>query len=462
MLNRKRSLWLLLVLIFCLTLSACSESTETGGATPAPAPTQTPPETKEQPAATKEEPEEKVEKPQEPVELIFYSQVPDYDEYFMETFGNLIVENFPHVTPAHLKASTNALKDVVVTGQPIDIMFMSIGQADSLTSNGYQYDISDLIKQYDFDLSHIEPTALELQRGFAEGGLYGLPVFTNTLGLFYNIDLFDKFGVEYPRDGMTWPELMELAASLARTDEGIQYRGLGMSPSANIVLNQYSAAYIDPQTKRNAFLTEPFMNAFKLLTDVAFIPGNGLTEDTWSLGAQQNLFIKDQTTAMFLHFVVYALSFFQDQLNWDIAAYPQLPEEPGMGAQTYPTYFYVTQTSEHKEQAFEVIAYMTSPEFQNHLARRGMLPILKDTVEGMKEFGQDVDYLRGKNVQALIPERFAPSALSSVEVVRAQSPGHSAFFDAYKNMVLEMKDFNTALREAGEAYDQQLAELFKE
>lgn len=459
MLNRKRSLWLLLVLLIYV-LSACSQSTETVE-TP-PVSTETPAPPAENKGEAEPEPEPEAQAPQEPVELIFYSQVPDYDEYFMETFGNLIVENFPHVTPTHLPAGSNKLTDVVVTGQPIDIMFMSIGQADSLTSNGYQYDISDLIKQYDFDLSHIEPTAIELQQGFAEGGMYGLPVFTNTLGLFYNIDLFDKFGVDYPSDGLTWPELTELAASLARSEEGIQYRGLGMSPSANIVLNQYSAAYIDPETKQNAFLTEPFMNAFRLLTDVAFIPGNGLTEDTWSLGAQQNLFVQDQTTAMLLHFVVFGLSFFQDQLNWDVASYPQLPEEPGMGGQTYPTYFYVTQTSDYKEQAFEVIAYMTSPEFQNHLARRGMLPILKDTVEGMKEFGQEVDYLQGKNVQALIPERFAPSALSSVEVVRAQSPGHSAFFDAYKNMVLETKDFNTALREAGEAYDQKLAELFNE
>jgi hypothetical protein len=79
-----------------------------------------------------------------------------------------------------------------------------------------------------------------------------------------------------------------------------------------------------------------------------------------------------------------------------------------------------------------------------------MLPILKDRVAGLAEFGKEVPILQGKNVKALIPEKYAPSALNKVEIVRGQSPGHTAFFDAYQNYVLGTKDLNTALREAGE------------
>lgn len=442
MTNKKKLVYPLLAGAIMLT-TACS-----GGGSPSPAATET---GKDKPAEQKKE----------PVELVFYSQVADYDETFMEVFGNMIQKKYPHITVKHLKAGSNKVADVVATGQTIDVMFMSIGQADTLTNYDYQYDISELIKTRKFDLSKLEPSAVELQKGFANNGMYGLPVFTNTLGLFYNKNIFDKFGVEYPKDGMTWDQLKDLAKRLSRSEGGVNYNGLVMSSSANIVLNQYSAAYLDPATKKSIFTTDNFKKAFELLTSVSKIPGNELNAQTWSLAGQQKMFFQDQSAAMLLHFVVLSLSTLKDQFNWDIATFPQLADKPGVGPQSYPTYFYVTKTGKHKEDAFDAIAYLTSEEFQNHLAKKGMLPILKDRVTGMAQFGQDVATLKNKNVKALLPEKFAPSALTKVEIVKGQSPGHTAFFEAYQNVVLGTKDTNTALREAGEKLDQKLADLFK-
>lgn len=424
-----------------LIVSACSSGTKGDPAAADPAASK-PPEKKE------------------PVELVFYSQVPDYDESFMETFGNKIQAKFPHMTVKHLKAGSNKIDSLITNGDTIDVMFMSIGQADTLIQYGLQNDISEYIASHKFDLNRLETTAVELQRSFANGGMYGLPVFTNTLGLFYNKDLFAKFGVTPPKDGMNWDEVYDLAKRMSRTDGGVQYYGLAMSSSANFALNQFGASYIDPKTRKAAFTSEPFRKTMELLAGVSNIPGNGLTAQNWALGNQQKLFPEGKA-AMFLHFVVYGLSFYKDTLNWDVVSYPQLKDKPGMGAQTYPTYFYVTKTSKHKEQAFEAIAYLTSEEFQNHLARKGMLPVLKNRVAGMAEFGQEVPYLKNKNVKALLPEKFAPSQFTSVDVVRSQSPGHAFFFNAYQKAVLGLEDMNTALRSEGEKLDQKLAELFK-
>lgn len=457
-----RRVFVFLVLILSLTIiSACGA--DSNNAEPANSDhTSNPPVTSnvENPPATPATPAAP-EANNEPVELVFYSQVPDYDETFMETFGNMIQAKFPHVTAKHLPAGSNKLADVVATGETIDVMFMSIGQADSLVVHDYQYDISELIKKYNYDLTRLEPSTIDLQRAFANDGIYGLPVFTNTVGLFYNRDIFDKFGVDYPRDGMTWPELYDLAGVMARSDGETSYYGLAMSSSANFIGVQYSPSYIDPVTRKAAFTSEPFKKTLELLAGVSNIPGNGLTAENWALGNQQKLFPEGKA-AMFLHLVVYGLANYKDNLNWDVATYPELPEMPGVGPQSYPSYFYVTQTSKHKDQAFEVIASLTSDEFQNHLAHRGMLPILKDNVAGMAEFGKDVPYLHDKNVQALLPKQFAPSQYTSVDIVRAQALGHSHFFAAYQKVVLGLEDINTALREEGEKLDQKLADLFKE
>lgn len=397
----------------------------------------------------------------QPVELVFYTPGAGYDETFMDIFGSQIQRKFPHITVKFLSAGTSQLADLVASGQTIDVLFMSIGQSDMITTYNYQYDISDLIKSKKFDLNHLESSAIDLQKGFANNGMYGLPVFTNTLANFYNKDIFDKFGVEYPKDGMNWDELKDLAKRMSRADGGKTYNGLVMSSSANIVLNPFSVAYIDSATKKSVFTTEKFKQAFTLLTSVAQLPGNGLTSDTWSLAGQQKMFFQDQTAAMMLHFVNTGLTTLKEQFNWDIASYPQLPSNPGVGAQTYPTYFYVTKTGKHKEDAFDAVAYLTTDEFQTRLAQKGMLPVLKDKSKGLSEFGKDVPLFKNKNIKALIPDKYAPSALISSEIVKSQSPGHTAFFDAYQNFVLGTKDANTALREAGEKYDAKLAELFK-
>lgn len=397
----------------------------------------------------------------QPVELVFYTPGAGYDETFMDIFGSEIQRKFPHITVKFVSAGTTQLPDLVATGQTVDVMFMSIGQSDMLTTYNYQYDISELIQSNKFDLNHLEPSSVELQKGFASNGMYGLPVFTNTLGFFYNKDIFDKFGVAYPKDGINWDQLKELAARMSRTDGGITYNGLVMSSSANIVLNPFSVPYIDKATKKSIFTTEKFKQAFNLLTSVALLPGNGLTNDTWALAGQQKMFFQDQTAAMMLHFVNTGLTTLKTQFNWDIATYPQLTSNPGVGPQSYPTYFYITKTGKNKEDAFDAIAYLTTDEFQTRMAKKGMLPILKDKSKGLSEFGKDNPLFKNKNINALIPDKYAPSALISSEIVKAQSPGHAAFFEAYQSVVLGTKDANTALREAGEKYDAKLAELFK-
>lgn len=47
----------------------------------------------------------------------------------------------------------------------------------------------------------------------------------NTEAVFYNKDLFDKFGIDYPTDNMTWDEMYELSKNMTRSDGDIQYYG---------------------------------------------------------------------------------------------------------------------------------------------------------------------------------------------------------------------------------------------
>ncbi|RKN76066.1 ABC transporter substrate-binding protein [Paenibacillus ginsengarvi] len=388
------------------------------------------------------------EKPRDPIELVFYSTSGDFDENgFNKTFGDKIKAKFPHVTPKFIALTKDtALDKLMTTGQTIDILFNSIGQtSETLLNYKMEYDISDMVKKSNYDLSRLEPVTLDIQRQIANGGIYGLPVFTTTLALYYNKDLFDKFGVAYPKDGMTWEDTYELARKMSRTDGQLQYKGLGISFSHTSLLNSKSLPYVDVKTNKAAFSTDGFKNVFETLTKFYEIQNNEVNKDTVSYTKQLQSFDKDQTTAMFLALSTLGSVRFKEGLNWDVVSYPVYKDQPNVGPQSYPTYFYINNASKLKDDAFSVISYLTTDEFQQHLATNGIFPILKNR-DAMKSYGSDIPFMKNKNTQSFLPKQFAPAA----PVSKYQSIAFNNLNNAYNAVLLKEKDVNTALREQEE------------
>lgn len=429
--KQKRALFIASMLVFGSVAAGCGAKPQetTGGSAPQAGGTQT-------------------EAKRDPVELVFYSTSGDFDENgFNKTFGNSIKAKFPHVTPKFIALTKDtSLEKLITTGQPIDVMFNSIGQtAETLLHYKMEYDISELIAKNKYDLSVLEPVTVDIQRQVANGGVYGLPVFTTTLALYYNKDLFDKFGVAYPKDGMTWDDTYELARRMSRTDGGITYKGLAISFSHTSLLNAKSVPYVDTKTNKATFTTESFRNVFETLTKFYEIQNNEVNKDTVSYTKQLQGFDKDQTTSMFLALSTLGSVRFKEGLNWDVVSYPVYKEQPNVGPQSYPTYFYINNGSKHKDDAFSVIAYLTSEEFQTHLAKNGIFPVLKNR-EAMKSYGEEIPFLKSKNTQSFLPKQFAPAA----PVSKYQSIAFNNLNNAYNAVLLKEKDINTALREQEE------------
>lgn len=393
----------------------------------------------------------------DPVELVFYSTSGDFatEEHFMEVIGGPIQTQFPHVTPKFiLYESGSQLETMVTIGETIDILFNSSGMTpDTLLKYDMQFDISELISKYDFDLNVLEPTTIEIQRMFSGGGIYGLPVFTTTNTMYYNRDLFDRFGVEYPADDMTWEEVYQMAETMSRTEDGVDYRGLIISPTHSFRLNALSVPYIDPETNQTTFETDLFKRMLETYTKIYEANGILFPAGQASYGPQLATFDKDQTTAAFIGLSTLGAVRFKDTINWDVATHPVYADQPDIGPQSYPTYFYITNMTEHKDIAFQVTAFMTSEGYQYHLAREGIMPVLKDT-GFIEEFGMNVPYYNGKNINALLPKKYAdPMPISPY-----RSIAEPILRRKYEEVITAQKDINTALREAKEEADKAIAE----
>lgn len=434
-----------------VVLAACSSEDQEQQQTMAEPPMPAASEQKEAPPA---EPSPLEQALTEEAELMFYITSNGVsEEDFLDQYGSKIIENFPHYTVKYTEqeSGANTLEGMIASNNKVDIMISSIGLTPAfLLKFNMQQDISDLITKYDYDLERLEPSTIEIQRQLANGGIYGLPFSTTSMALFYNKDLFDHFAVDYPRDGMTWDELYELARTMTRTEDGRNYRGLTFAFQHALFLNQYSAQHIDPETNKADFTSENFTKAFENMARFYRIPGNELPNHRFSLSNQQNPFYQDQTIAMLITLSGVGRNF-ADHVNWDVVQIPELPELPGVGPQSYPTYMYITNMTDHRDAAFQVLTYMTSDEFQEWNIRRGNPSILKDQSKIIAYFGADEGIYEGKNIDSLLPKRFAEPTMKTEFQPIADQEILAALGEYSAG-----KDLNTVLREAAERADAQI------
>lgn len=393
-------------------------------------------------------------KPAEPVALQFFHTSTGVSvDKFMEDYGNAIKKKFPHVTPVFAPLEKgNTLPEMLAAGKTIDILWASIGHLHgNLLEYNLQYDMSELIKSSNYDLSRFEPTSIEMMRQSANGGIYGLPIGNSSAALFYNKDLFDKFGVPYPKDGMTWDETFELAKRMTRQDGGKQYRGMTFSFQHMALLNQFSLPHIDPASGKATFSSDPKWAAFtENFLRFNRIPGNEVDAKQMLLAYQSTAFFDEKISAM--HGTLSGGNpWASENMGMiDVVTLPTFKELPGVGPQGYPYYFNITSMSKHKEQAFEVITYLTSDEFQMERSKKGFLSALKNPAIH-QALGQDSPSLKGKglNLKALIPEKLAQPALKT----KYQSIADQRLMASWYEMVQGKKDVNTGLSQAAETTD---------
>lgn len=389
------------------------------------------------------------------LELVFLYPPSATEELFMARFGEQLRKKFPQYTLTFIPRQSDNYAALLGSKQPIDIMISSLNVTGTyLTGMGLESDISDLIRKYNYSLDAIEPSMIDIQRRMANGGIYGLPYTSGAMAFLYNRDLFDKFGVAYPRDDMTWDGLYDLARRMTRVDGGVQYKGIVFGFASVIRSNPLSAPYFDPGTGKAAFTADPFVRFFDTIARFYKIPGMELPNHKYSEQADQ--FLKDQNVAMMIHTGGYVTRTAEALKNWDLAAIPTFADRPGVSLQAGPDYMYITNRSAQRDAAFQVLAYITSEEYQKWMAANlAFLPVLKQSQNAMSTFGASVPGIQGKNAKALI-QNYAPMSLASPYTAEANKEMNNAL-----NAFSAGKDINTALREAAERVDKYVEQEMK-
>lgn len=137
--------------------------------------------------------------------------------------------------------------DVLVMGSPWDFDLAGEGKLlplDELLSSQVISDIPDILRN--------QGVYYGGQNSDMYGKIMSVPLYGSNRVMLYNKEIFDYFGVEYPTEGMSHADLLEMAKKLTGEMNGKKVYGLGTRPSSadqymNFVWN-YGAKLIDPET----------------------------------------------------------------------------------------------------------------------------------------------------------------------------------------------------------------------
>jgi multiple sugar transport system substrate-binding protein len=397
----------------------------------------------------------------EPVKLKIYFFQPGFvDTDFKEKFEPALTKKFPNISYELINPQKGvSIEDIVASGDVPDLFEAGEKEVPKLSVLGVPLDLNNLVKQNKINMDNFQPVLNSSLKKYSDKGeslamMFAMQTYAN----FYNKDIFDKFGVSYPKDGMTWADLIDIGKKLTREADGVQYFGIQAGNGAALA-QKFGVDMSDEKNKKALLDTPAFHKVFDLGKDLYTIPGNLPTKAKFNVVS--TIFTQDQNVAIAPYYAdsfINSLQKLMDQgkpMNWDMTSHPTLPENPGRSHELSFRSFVVSKTSKHQDQAFQVASFIaTSPDIQNVLSKQAFGSSQKDP-QFQKVFGQDRKVLEGKNVAAI----FKTQPLDIHHINQYDDPVKKALDQPFYDFVSGKLDENTAIRQAQEAATKALADL---
>ncbi|TNJ65787.1 extracellular solute-binding protein [Paenibacillus hemerocallicola] len=389
------------------------------------------------------------DKPKEPIELLVYAAGVSAEE-FDTRFRSVLKNKFPHITVNYqTNTKGNSLAELVSAGTIPDLIRTDIPTLkSSYLDLQLGYDLGELIKANKYDMTRFDPSfTQEMVDAGRTGAIYGLPVppYFPTV-LYYNKSLFDKFGVPYPKDGMTWDEVYEIAKKMSRTEGGVVYRGFSANFNSILRDNPFSLPVLDPSADKLAD-TEKWKTIFNNYKRFYDLPNN--TIET-TMNAENNAFGNGRIAMQANQHNIYLV--IPPEIDWDIVSQPTMAGAPKRTGQRGPAYWSITRQSKHKEEAFRVIMEMLSDEVQLEDSKKG-IPTTLVKKEVRDALGKGHPVYGSKNMKAIsYYEPSAPTPKRKPELVDINGSSQtSVLYQQFIPFAQGKKDVNTALRDVEES-----------
>lgn len=288
---------------------------------------------------------------------------------FRTVVSEPVLKRHPHLTVEALPYHDNADWEKWIATESADLIFAPLREIEAILDMEVLTDVHPVIEQIIDDeiaamiragrLPKVAPDPLNgAERLLGTTGIYGLLPPGGGASLYYNKDLFDKFAVPYPQEGISWSQTMDLAVRMSRVDGSVPYRGLLADRSFILDKLSLQMPYVDPLTNRTNFGKDEWAKWLSVLQPFYAIPGG--EAETEIRDTSKTRFLQKKDTA------VWAGNFIYPPLPQQLFAGGRvtLPtfEEPAANEPVLPTgyFFALPKAGKHPQEALKAIGDIVS------------------------------------------------------------------------------------------------------
>lgn len=273
------------------------------------------------------------------------------------------------------------LKLAFESGNPPDIFNMLYPRSN--VEAGWAEPLDDLLAGTPGMLDSFLPGAFVPNRGIWGDKKYGLPMYAQTMRLFYNKSIFERAGLDPNSPPQTWTELREQSKQISDVLAGEGIFGFILGDkfpwvwwmNAAIAAMGAGAYYFNWKENRFDFTQDGIKQALQLMIDMqadgSIFPGiHTMTDDDarqqFSLGKAGMIIGGSWNPGVFN-------DQFESTEDWETAYLPA-PDNGRTGRflQTMGDRYTLSATSKNKDAAWQVLKFIYSPETMTRMYELGM------------------------------------------------------------------------------------------
>ncbi len=315
---------------------------------------------------------------------------------FFSSYGNYFNSKYQKnkidVIPTQGVSSLHELRQLIESESP-DILYLQMEQYEAFANEGLLLNLESVIKESDFDIVNIHSAVINNVKSKGGGVLYGLaPTFSMQV-LYYNKDLFQQYGIPFPKDKMSWDEVIDLANRFPTSDQA-DSRIFGFAFGTNAIMARFldnfadtlGLGFVDQDITKVTFQTSGWKKAFELtvkaMQSKAFYKSSEINTTGSSGGLDAlikgNMFLSNRAAMTIdnLSLITNRLPLSQSILNnpavrnWDVVTVPVNPQNPDYTSlSSVSQLFSINAKTANARVAWELVKVINSDEFSNLQSR---------------------------------------------------------------------------------------------
>ncbi|WP_238535312.1 ABC transporter substrate-binding protein [Paenibacillus dendritiformis] len=355
-------------------------------------------------------------------------------DFFDKRFGNAFTAKYPNiqikVIPIQKQNGTSLLSGDEIRKledkEKPDLLSESLytHSLDEYVAEGKLVDLGPYISQSkSIKLANLNQNIVNSMK--VNGKLYTLSPTFMAKGLFYNKTLFDKYKIKYPKNEMSWAEVMELAAEFKEKagSPGFHYNHELFSLAAIDIARSYNLTYQDKSKggKNITFNTKEWKSIFDMVLKAAKKEAVTKEKDAFLAG---NAAMTVQDT-----FLLRTIKLSNIKFEWGVVSEPVNPARPISSAYGANHMFGISTESKHADAAWKFIEFINSEDFAKGYVKDGEFGDGLPTNECCKKWGNKVD-LSGLYRLAPVKEKYDSNIPDIWEFLSKE--GNSAFKSVLK------------------------------